>query len=343
LNFASDNTTGASPEVIRAIVDANDGQTMPYGNDDYTAAVTERIRDLFETDADVFLVATGSAANSLALSTMTSSYGAILCHWLAHIYEDECGGPEFYSGGAKLIPLDGEGAKVDVQQLKAHAGRGVGDVHMVQPMAASITQLTEMGAVYSVDEVGAVSQICKSHNLKLHMDGARFANALVALECSPADITWKAGVDVMSFGASKNGVLSSEAVIFFDKSMAREFEFRRKRGGHLFSKMRLLACQMEAYLKDDLWLKNATHANAMGQRLKQGLSGLAGIEFSGAFDANMLFPKMSHDLIAALHADGFQFYDDRWSDGVVRLVTAFNTPENHVDAFIKAAQKHSGA
>ncbi len=342
MNFASDNTTGASPEIIDAIVAANDGQTMPYGNDDYTVRVADRIRDIFETDAEVFMVATGSAANALALSTMTASYGAVLCHWLSHIYEDECGAPEFFSGGAKLIPLEGEGAKINPEQLEKYAGRGVGDVHMVQPMAASVTQISEMGTVYSVDEVQAISEICKNRKLKLHMDGARFANGLVQLDCSPADITWKSGVDVMSFGASKNGALTSEAVIFFDKSMAREFEFRRKRGGHLFSKMRLLSCQMDAYLKDDLWLRNARHANAMGQRLKQGLINLPGVEFPTTNDANMLFPHLSQNLIDALHADGFQFYDDRWGDGIVRLVTAFNTPQSHVDAFIEAARKHTG-
>ena len=342
MNFASDNTTGASPEIIDAIAAANDGQTMPYGNDDYTAKVGDRIRDIFETDAEVFLVATGSAANALALSTMTSSYGAVLCHWLSHIYEDECGAPEFYSGGAKLIPLDGEGAKIDPVNLKKYAGRGVGDVHMVQPMATSVTQITEMGTAYSANEVGVISEICKTHDLKLHMDGARFANGLAQLDCSPAEITWKAGVDVLSFGASKNGALTSEAVVFFDKSMAREFEFRRKRGGHLFSKMRLLSCQMEAYLSNDLWLNNAHHANAMGQRLKRGLTGIPGIEFPTVNDANMLFPHMSRALIDALHTDGFKFYDDRWGDGIVRLVTAFNTPESDVDAFIEAAQRHAG-
>ena len=342
MNFASDNTTGASPEVIDAISAANDGQTMPYGNDEYTARVVDRIRDVFETDAEVFLVATGTAANALALSTMTSSYGAVLCHWLAHIYEDECGAPEFFSGGAKLVPLEGSGAKIDPATLKQHAGHGAGDVHMVQPMAASITQITEMGDIYSADEVGAISEICKSNNLKLHMDGARFANALVALDCTPAEITWKAGVDVMSFGASKNGALSSEAVIFFDTSMAREFEFRRKRGGHLFSKMRLLASQMDAYLNDDLWLKNARHANTLGQRLKQGLTDIPGIELRDGNNANMLFPTVTRELIDALHDDGFQFYDNRWGEGVIRLVTAFNTPEAHVDAFIEAARRHAG-
>jgi len=342
LNFASDNTTGASPEILDAICRANDGQTMPYGDDAYTARAGDRIRDIFETDADVFLVATGSAANALALSTMTHSYGAILCHWLSHIYEDECGAPEFYSGGAKLIPLDGDGAKIDPAGLRKYASRGAGDVHMVQPMAASVTQLTEMGTVYSPDEVGSLSEICKSNSLKLHMDGARFANALVTQNCSPAELTWKSGIDVLSFGASKNGALTSEAVVFFDKSMAREFEFRRKRGGHLFSKMRLLACQMEAYLADDLWLTNARHANAMAQRLKNGLLEFTGIEMPEGNDANMLFPRMVPDLTKALHADGFNFYDDRWGNDIVRLVTAFNTTPEQVDKFINAVHRHTG-
>ena len=326
--------------MLEALQKANEGQTMPYGEDEYTARVGDAVREIFETDAEVFLVATGSAANALSLSTMTPSYGAVLCHWLSHIYEDECGAPEFYSG-AKLIPLEGDHAKINPRDLEHHAGRGVGDVHMVQPMAASVTQVTEVGSIYSVGEVEMISEICKRNKLKLHMDGARFANALVSLNCSPADITWKAGVDVLSFGASKNGALASEAVVFFDKSMAREFEFRRKRGGHLFSKMRLLACQMEAYLKDDLWLRNARHANAMAKRLHDGLEKIDGIEFTAPVDANMLFPHIPKAVIDALHDDGFHFYDDRWDDNVVRLVTAFNTPEADVDAFIAAAGRHA--
>lgn len=342
MNFASDNTTGASPEMLEALQKANEGQTIPYGDDEYTKRAGDAIRDIFETDAEVFLVATGSAANALSLSTMTTSYGAVLCHWLSHIYEDECGAPEFYSG-AKLIPLEGVHAKINPTQLEHHAGRGVGDVHMVQPMAASVTQVTEVGSVYSVNEVEAISEICKRNKLKLHMDGARFANALVSLNCSPADITWKAGVDVLSFGASKNGALASEAVVFFDKSMAREFEFRRKRGGHLFSKMRLLACQMEAYLQDDLWLKNARHANAMAMRLYDGLGKIDGIDFTTPVDANMMFPRIPKAVIDALHSDGFHFYDDRWGENVIRLVTAFNTLEADVDAFIAAAARHASA
>lgn len=338
MNFASDNTTGASPEVMDAMVRANAGQTMPYGDDAYTKQVRERICETFETDADVYLVATGTAANALSLSVLIQSYGAALCHWDSHVYEDECGAPEFFSGG-KLIPIEGADAKIDPVTLAHHAKRGVGDVHMVQPQAVTITQETEIGSVYSLSEIEAINDVCKSNNLKLHMDGARFANALVSLNCSAADMTWKAGVDVLSFGASKNGAMASEAVILFDKSLAQEFEFRRKRAGHLFSKMRLLASQMEAYLEEDLWLKNARHANTMAKRLGDGLLAIDGIELNPRIDANMLFPKFPADLTKALHDQGFQFYADRWDAGIVRLVTAFNTPEDHVDAFIGATRK----
>ncbi len=342
MNFASDNTTGASPEIIEAIVQANSGQTMPYGADDATQRVRARICDIFETDADVYLVATGTAANALSLSVLTKSYGAALCHWESHVYEDECGAPEFFSDGAKLIPIEGANGKMDPELFAHYARRGVGDVHMVQPQAASLTQVSEVGSVYSLDDIAAISAICKSNKLKLHMDGARFANALVALDCTPAEMTWKAGVDVLSFGASKNGALASEAVVLFDKSLSEEFEFRRKRAGHLFSKMRLLACQMEAYLKDDLWLTNARHANAMAARLNAGLSQISGIEMSQPVEANMLFPKFPATLTAALHAEGAEFYGDRWAEDIVRLVTAFNTPEADVDAFIAAVTRHMG-
>jgi len=342
VNFASDNTTGASPEIIQAIADANDGSLMPYGNDDLTQRVEARISEIFETDAAVFLVATGSASNSLALSVMTPSYGSVLCHWTSHIYEDECGAPEFFTDGARMVPVDGDAGKLEMADLDKKAGHGTGDVHMLQPSAASITQVSELGTIYSVDEIGAVSEISKRRGLKLHMDGARFANALVSLDCAPADVTWKAGVDALSFGATKNGALAAEAVIFFDKNLAETFAFKRKRGGHLFSKMRLLAAQMDAYLHNDLWLTNARHANAMTQRLYEGLSEVPGVEVPLGADANMLFPCFPKAIAEGLHADGFQFYDDRWENGMARLVTAFNTPESQVDAFVNAAKRHAG-
>jgi len=341
VNFASDNTTGASPAVLDAITALNDGQTMPYGNDDFTERAADKICEIFETDAAVFFVATGTAANTLSLSVLTPPYGAVLCHWQSHIYEDECGGPEFYTNGAKLIPVNGTGAKLDLDELNHHAAHGIGDVHMVQPSAVSVIQETEVGTVYTRSEIETVGEFCRERGLKLHMDGARFANAVAALDCAPADITWKAGVDVLSFGASKNGALAAEAVILFDKGLAQEFAFRRKRGGHLFAKMRLLAGQMEAYLTDNLWLENARHANAMAKRLADGLGVIPGIEITAPVEANMLFPKLPRSVIEGLWADGFQFYDGRWEPNVVRLVTAFNTREEDVDAYIAAARRHS--
>ena len=342
MNFASDNTSGASPQIMDAIISANEGQCMSYGDDIYTKNVQEQICEVFETDADVYLVATGTAANALSLSVLMNNYGAALCHWDSHVYEDECGAPEFFSGGGKLIPIQGKNGKMLPESISHFAGRGVGDVHMSQPQVVSITQETETGSVYSLNEIEAINQICKSNKLKLHMDGARFANAMVSLNCSPAEMTWKAGVDVVSFGASKNGAMASEAVILFDKNMSQEFEFRRKRAGHLFSKMRLLASQMEAYLKEELKMKNAAHANQMARRLNDGLSKIQGIETPGHVEANIIFPKFPPALTEDLNAQGIKFYSDRWEAGTVRLVTAFNTPPKHVDDFIAAVQKHMG-
>lgn len=341
VNFASDNTVGASSAVLAAICAANDGATMPYGNDEMTKRVEARLQAIFETDAAVFLVATGSAANSLALSVMTEPHGGVLCHWSSHIYEDECGAPEFFTNGAKLIPITGAAGKLDPDDLTAKAKHGRGDVHMVQPSVVGLTQVTEVGTVYSLDEIDAISRIAHANRMTVHMDGARFANALVALGCTAAEMTWKAGVDALSFGATKNGALAAEAVIFFDRELARQFAFRRKRGGHLFSKMRLLAAQMEAYLSDDLWLANAGHANAMAKRLADGLAAAPGVSLSQSVDANMVFPRLPRGVIDGLHGDGFLFYDNRWEAGVVRLVTSFETTIGAVDALIAAAGRHA--
>ena len=342
MNFASDNTTGASPEILEALIKANSGSTMPYGNDQYTTLATQMIQELFEKEAQVFFVSTGTAANSIAISTLSRSYGSVLCHWNSHIYEDECGAPEFFTGGAKLVPLKGKLAKIDLKDLQRHGIRGRGDVHMVQPSVVSITQTTEIGTVYTISEVTEIGAFCKENGLKFHMDGARFANAIATLKCSPAEVTWKAGVDVLSFGASKNGALAAEAVIFFDNSMKKEFEFRRKRGGHLFSKMRFLACQIEAYLKNDLWLSNAHHANNAAFLLKDGLDKVNSIQFPNPVESNMLFPHVPENIKNALCDSGFQFYDDRWDPGVLRLVTAFNTKLEDVKSFVSCALKSEG-
>ncbi|MDH3793082.1 MAG: beta-eliminating lyase-related protein, partial [Rhodospirillales bacterium] len=250
-NFCSDNTAGASPQILEALARAAAGKVMPYGNDDLTRRVEARLREVFETDCAVFPVATGTAANVLGLSVMTPPYGAVYCHKDSHINVDECGAPEFFTGGAKLVTLDGAHGKLTPEILAGAIG-GVGDVHHVQPAAISLTQASEAGTLYTPEEVAAIGDLARQHGLGLQMDGARFANALVALGCSPAEITWRAGVDALAFGATKNGALAAEAVVLFKPELARTFAYRRKRGGHLFSKMRFLSAQLDAYLADDL-------------------------------------------------------------------------------------------
>lgn len=343
MNFCSDNVTGVAPEIMAALMAANEGAAMPYGNEQYTQQLQNVFSELFETNVIVFPVATGSAANSLALSVITPPYGAIYCHNESHINLDECGAPEFYTGGAKLVTIPGEHGKFTANDLAVILKKaGAGIVHHIQPAAVSITQATEAGTVYTVDEICQIAEVTHAHNLSLHMDGARFANAVVSLGCQPADITWRAGVDILSFGATKNGAMAAEAVVFFKKELAETFAFRRKRGGHLFSKMRFLSVQLEAYIKDDLWLKNAAHANNMAAKLAKGLNGLSGAKACHPVEANEIFIQLPEVVIKGLFAEGFQFY--RWEgedSTTLRLVTAFDTKEEDVNAFIKAAESYS--
>jgi len=342
-NFCSDNATGAAPVILRALEAANTGPAMPYGNDDWTRRVQARLSEVFETEVAAFPVATGTAANVLALGTLVPPYGAIYCHHEAHIQIDECGGAEFYTGGAKLMPLPGDHGKLAPETLRG-AIVGVGEPHHAQPAALSLTQATEAGTVYSLDEIAALTEVARAHKLKVHMDGARFANALVALGCTPAEATWKAGIDALSFGATKNGVLSAEAVVFFHPDQAESFPYRRMKGGHLFSKMRFLSAQLEAYLTDDLWLRHARHANAMAARMAEGLGALPGVELLHPVDANEIFARLPKATIAGLRARGFAFYD--WGPPEncgVRLVAAFNTDPKDVEAFLSAARELAGA
>lgn len=340
MNFSSDNVSGVAPEIMAALVAANEGAAMPYGDDAITQRLEARFAEVFETEVVMFPVATGSAANALALSVLSPPYGAIYCHPDAHINVDECGAPEFFTAGAKLVTLPGDHGKLSASTLETClAGAGAGVVHHVQPAAVSLTQATEAGTVYSLEEVGAIAQITHHHGLPLHMDGARFANALVHLGCTPAEITWKAGVDVLSFGATKNGAMAAEAVLFFSKDAAQTFHFRRKRAGHLFSKMRFLSAQLEAYLEGDRWLTYATHANQMAQLLAAGLKALPQAELCFPVQANELFVKLPDAVIDGLLASGFRFY--RWAGGTIRLVTAFNTKPEDVAAFLEAARQHS--
>ncbi|MDX2215733.1 MAG: low specificity L-threonine aldolase [Oculatellaceae cyanobacterium bins.114] len=344
MNFASDNVTGVSPEIMAALVAANQGSAMPYGADSVSQRLNALFSDLFETEVVMFPVATGSAANALALSVMSPPFGAIYCHPEAHINVDECGAPELYTGGAKLVLLPGANGKITADTLEATVSKaGAGVVHSVQPAAVSLTQATEAGTVYSIAEVQAIAQVAQAHHLSLHMDGARFANAVVSLGCAPADITWRAGVDVLSFGATKNGAMAAEAVIFFNPSLSESFGYRRKRGGHLFSKMRFLSAQLEAYITDDLWLKNATHANQMAHKLAQGLAAIPKVKLCYPVEANEIFVQFPEAIANGLLSSGFQFYHQPTPDHTItaRLVTAFNTRAEDVTAFVATANRYA--
>jgi len=343
MNFCSDNVTTAAPEILAALAKANAGASAAYGEDPLTRRVEAKLKEIFETDLMAFPVATGTAANSLALSCMTPSWGAIYCHESAHVAVDECGGPEFYTGGAKLVDLPGEHGKLTAAQLADVLARSdIGSVHHVQPAAITLTQATEAGTSYRAGEIAAIAEVGRGYGLHLHMDGARFANALTFLGVSPAEITWRAGVDMLSFGATKNGAFAAEAVVIFDKKLTQEFAFRRKRAGHLFSKMRFLSAQLDAYLEGGLWLKNARHANAMAKRLAEGMKGVPGAKFAHPVEANEIFVDLPETAIRGLIADGFKFY--RWlgeDKTLLRLVTAHDTKEADVVAFIASAKRHA--
>lgn len=341
MNFTSDNVTGAAPEILNAVIEASAGSVPSYGADPLTARVEGRLSALFETTVAAFPVATGSAANALALSAMTPPFGAVYCHEEAHINTDECGAPELFTAGAKLIGLPGAGGKLHADGLAAVLGRAGRGVHHVQPAVLSLTQATEAGTVYTIDEIRALTTVARAHGLSVHMDGARFANAVVTLDCDPAEVTWRAGVDVLSFGATKNGALAAEVVVFFNQALAENFAFRRKRGGHLLSKMRFLSAQLDAYLADDLWRRLARHANAMATRLADGLMRVPGARLRDPVQANEIFVHLPEPVIEGLTADGFQFY--RWDGSVCRLVTAFDTDPAAIDALIAAAHAHAHA
>jgi threonine aldolase len=333
--FASDNAAGASPEVIAAIAACNLGQAQPYGADEYSRRIEQRLNVIFERDVIVFLVATGSAANALCLSVLTPPWGSVLCHSESHINNDECGAPEFYTGGAKLVMVGGASAKINAAELRQQLRRKVGNVHSAQPACVSITQATEVGSVYTLDEIREIGEICRDAGVRMHMDGARFANALISLNCSPAEMTWTAGVDALSFGATKNGVMAAEAIVLFDHKLATELGYRRKRGGLLSSKMRFMSAQFDAYLQDDLWLANAHRANAMALQLETSLRS-TGVELLAPAEANILFCRFPQAVIKDLLSQGFRFYHDRWGPGVVRLVTSFATTIDDIDHFVAA-------
>ncbi|MFZ5711008.1 MAG: threonine aldolase family protein [Pseudomonadota bacterium] len=349
MNFASDNASGAAPEIMAAVQAANAGFARSYGADAIMDEVRAEIRRIFEApEAAVYLVATGTAANALSIACLTAPWGAVFCHEHAHAQDDECGAPEFYTGGSKLTLVPGAHGRMTPaaldQALKATA-QGV--VHGVQRGMVTITNATEAGTVYRPSEVAALCAVARAHGVPVHMDGARFANALVSAGCTPAEMTWKAGVEVLSFGGSKNGCLGVEAVVLFDPGRAWEFELRRKRGGHLLSKHRYLSAQMAAYLKDGLWLKLAAHANAMAVRLSAGMAALPGGALVHPAEANAVFaawPRAGHRRAQERGADYYLWPFDQSMDGPgdeplsARLVCSWCTAEADVEAFLGAAR-----
>ncbi len=348
MNFASDNTAGIAPEILQAFVAGNDGFAMGYGNDDATRAVERRIGEIFEHDVAVFLVPTGTAANALALAHISPPWGAVFAHAEAHILTDECGAPEFFGGGLKLVGMPGVGCKVAPETLaKTISGYEGHTPHQVVPAALSFAQASEAGTIYRPGEIAALAEVARAHGMKVHMDGARFANALVRMNASPAGITWRSGVDVLSFGATKGGAMAAEAVVFFDRELAANMAERRKRAGHLMSKHRFLALQFEAFLANDFWLRLARHANAMADRLAAGLTS-AGRPPVWAVEANLVFIALPKAEEARLRAAGARFYV-RHSESLpaglepdhclIRLVTSFATREDEIDRFVRLVAK----
>lgn len=349
MHFASDNTSGVPRQVLDALGRANDGYAPGYGAEPGMERLREALRTTFEAPrAEVFLVATGTAANALAIATFCPPWAAVWCHSHAHIEEDECGAPEFYTGGAKLVPTPGAHGKINPQALADRlAGAAAVGVHNVQKGMLSLTNLTEAGTHYTPAETARLAEAARAHGLPVHLDGARFANALVAQNATPAELTWKSGIDVMSLGGTKNGLMGVEAVILFDPDRAPgkgwEFQLRRKRGGHLFSKHRYLSAQMEAWLAGDLWLDLARQANAMAARLETGLAQIPGARLIHPRGGNILFAALPRRAHRAAQAAGARYYlwpFDQSLDGdadeplTCRLVASWSTTESDVDRFL---------
>lgn len=329
MNFRSDNTAAAAAEILAALTSVNEKPAPAYGEDRWSKKLDEAFASLFEREVRVFTVATGTAANAISLASMTPPWGAVLCHREAHIECDECGAPEFYSGGAKLVLVEGEGAKITPEGLREAVGRQARGSHAVQPSAISISQASERGAVYRPEEIAVLGESARGAGLALHMDGARFANAVAALGCKPSDVTWRGGVDLLSFGATKNGALAAEAIICFNPDYAEEIERRRKRGGHLLAKNRYVAAQLLAYLADGLWLKLAARANGLARKLGEA----AGAHLMLPVETNQVFIKPGASALARLRAAGADFYD--WGaegSGEGRLVVSWNQSDGDVES-----------
>jgi threonine aldolase len=348
MNFASDNVYGVHPRILAALAEANSGTAPSYGGDDLSRKSEEKLSEVFGKEVRAFLVTTGTAANGLALASIAPPYGAVICHAEAHISCDECNSPEFFTGGAKIIGLRGPAGKITPPMIEKSLKGFIRGEHDPKPAAVSIANVTELGTVYSPEEMKAISALIRPRGMKLHMDGARFANAVAGLGCTPAEATWKAGVDVMSFGASKNGAMLLEAVVFFDTKLAEDFLYRRMRSGQLVSKSRYLGAQMLAYLQDGLWLDNARKANGLARRLAAGLKACKQMRIPNPVQANEVFAIMPRTLNDRLLASGAKFHDwmpDSLGDTIkadeifVRFIASFATPEEDIDRFIALAKQ----
>ncbi|MEE9589314.1 MAG: low specificity L-threonine aldolase [Hyphomicrobiaceae bacterium] len=340
-HFASDNNAGVCPEALKAMLRANEsGHEVSYGDDRWTQQVCDRIRDLFETDCEVFFVFNGTAANALALASLCQSYHSVICHELAHIETDECGGPEFFSNGSKILLAQGENGKLTPDAIEALVTKRK-DIHFPKPKVVSLTQTTELGTVYTVEELRAIASIAKRRGLSVHMDGARFANAVAALGVHPSELTWRAGVDVLCFGGTKNGLPVGEAVVFFRSELAEEFAYRVKQAGQLASKMRFISAPWLGLLENDLWLKNAAHANAMAKRLSDGLADVPGARIMFPSEANAVFVELPEQVRRAMLERGWRFYTFI-GEGGCRLMCAWDIQPETVDRFLADLREVSG-
>jgi len=338
VRFYSDNTATACPEILEALTRVNTGRVKAYGDDEWTRELNGAFSDYFGREVRAFPVVTGTAANSLSLATLSPPYGAVFAHQQAHVVSDECGATEFFSNGARLVLVPGENGRITPDSLQASLEAIPVSVHTVQPAALTLTQATELGTSYRLDDLAALTDIARRHGLKVHMDGARFANALEFLGCSPAEMTWRAGVDVLSFGATKNGALAAEAVIFFDPQLVRDFELRRKRAGHLISKSRFVSAQLLAYLQSGVWKRNAARTNALAQKI----GAAAGSALLYPVEANEIFVQLGDEGKRTLRAAGFEFYD--WGaerSGCARFVVSWDQPDADVEALCRALQSLS--
>jgi threonine aldolase len=331
-HFASDNYAGMCPEAFACMTEANQGHEVSYGNDTWTEKAANLLREVFETDCEVYFVFNGTSANALSLASLCQSYHSVLCHEQAHVEGSECGAPEFFANGTKVLLLTGANGKIDVKAIEKAVNKRT-DIHYPKPRALSLTQATEVGTVYSMDELGVLADAARRFGLRIQMDGARFANAVVSLGVSPKEVTWKAGVDVLCFGGTKNGIAVGEAVVFFNRELAREFDYRCKQGGQLASKMRFLSAPWVGMLQDGAWLKHARHSNAMAERLAKAIRPLPRISISYPVQSNAVFAKIPEEVVEAMHQRGWKFYTHvgGWEES--RLMCSWDTTTEDVDGF----------